>query len=201
MPDRSWERHLAHRWEPEAIKEVLSDVPGLSLQQEAGRQHRFKISYNYEAGVAPRRREIQKLLRERKLPVKVILSQGVFLDVIPIRSGKGQAIRYVTMKWGIPADQILFYARRGSDYEALSGQFLGVLAGDHAPELGTSRTLPRVYRAESPNFTGLLEGIDAYQFDQTIEIPQNAAGLDPEKVEESETAMAPDLIIHMNDGD
>jgi hypothetical protein len=105
------------------------------------------------------------------------------------------------MRWGIPADRVLFYARRGSDYEALSGQFLGVLGGDHALELKSTTSLPRVYLAEKPNFAGLVEGIRAYQFDGGIEVPESAEGLHPEEAEEQEAVLAPDMIAHSSDED
>jgi len=199
--DEPWREHLAHRWEPEAIMEVLESVPGLSIQPETGRQHHYKLSYDFTKGVAPRRKEIQKLLRENNLPVKVILSEGHLLDVIPLRSGKGQAIRYITMRWGIPADRVLFYARRGSDYEALSGQFLGVLGSDHCLELKSTASLPRVYLANSPNFMGLLEGIEAYHFDGDIQIPDSAKGIQAEKSENQESVLSPDMVVHNNDGE
>lgn len=199
VPDLSWEKHLAYRWEPDAIMDTLDGVPGIRIQEEEGRQHQFKISYHFEKGEAPRRREIQRLLRENDLPAKVILSQGQWLDVIPIRSGKGQAIRYVTMRWGIPAERVLFYARRGSDYEALSGQFLGVLGGDHSLELKSTRSLPRVYQAKLPNFAGLVAGIEAYSFDGGIEVPESASGLEPDMAEDSEAVLAPDMVAHMTD--
>ncbi|MEM7600454.1 MAG: HAD family hydrolase, partial [Verrucomicrobiota bacterium] len=199
--DLSWEKHLNHRWEPDAIMETLESVSGIELQEGPGRQHHFKISYDYHKGVAPRRREIQKLLREHQLPAKVILSQGSFLDVVPLRSGKGQAIRYVTMRWGIPADNVLFYARRGSDYEALSGQFLAVLGSDHSLELKSTASLPRVYLASTPNFAGLVEGINAYQFGGGIRVPYSAQGLDPEHAEDREAVLAPDMEVHISDGD
>jgi len=199
--DLSWKKHLEHRWEREAIVEALQDVPGLTIQDEEGQQHDFKISYHFVKGTAPKRREIQKLLRERHLHAKVILSEGRWLDVIPLRSGKGQAIRYVALRWGIPAEGVLFYARRGSDYEALSGQFLAVLAGDHSLELKSTASLPRVYRAEKPNFSGLLEGIEAYQFDGEIRIPESARGLAPSESDTEEAVLAPDMMVHMNDGD
>ncbi len=201
VPDETWEKHLAHRWEPEAIIEALKEVPGLRLQEEEGRQHRFKISYTWESGVAPGRREIQKRLRERNLPVKVLLSDGFFLDVIPLRSGKGQAVRYVAMRWGIPADKVLYYARRGNDHEALSGQFLGVLGSDHAKELKPCRKLPRVYLAERPNFEGLLEGFRAYRFDSDIRIPDCARGMLPDEDRQEEAVLSPDVVAHAGDGE
>ncbi len=199
--DLSWEKHLAHRWEPGAIMKTLEGVPGISLQEETGHQHLYKISYNFTKGVAPRRKEIQRLLRENNLPAKVILSQGKWLDVIPLRSGKGQAIRYVTMRWGIPAGNTLFYARRGSDYEALSGLFLGVVGSDHSLELKTTTSLPRVYLAQKPNFAGLVEGIEAYEFEGKIRVPKSAEGFRPEDMEEKEAVLAPDMVVHTTHGD
>ncbi|MEX2579718.1 MAG: HAD family hydrolase [Verrucomicrobiales bacterium] len=199
--DLAWEQHLAHRWEPDAIREVLASVPGLYFQEEDGHQHKFKISYNWDKEVAPKRRDIQKMLRENNLPAKVILSLDCFLDVIPLRSGKGHAIRYVAMRWGIPADKVLFYARRGSDYEALSGQFLAVLGSDHALELNSTENLPLVYLASKPSFSGLLEGIEAYHFDGDIRIPESARGLTTDNGDDTEAVLAPDMIIHATDGD
>jgi len=199
--DYAWEKHLSHGWNPDKVHDVLDSIPGLSLQSEEGHQHHFKISYNYESGVAPRRREIQRLLRENDLRVKVLLSGSRWLDVIPLRSGKGQAIRYVAMRWGIPADRLLFYARRGSDHGALSGQFLGVLGSDHAPELNPSSSLPRVYLSKKPNFMGLLEGIQAYQFDSSITVPKSASGLNPEEADPHESVLSADLVVHRGDED
>jgi sucrose-phosphate synthase len=199
--DLAWEKHLAHRWEPEEIRRVLSEIPGLKLQEGADRQHRFKISYEVK-GNDPSlpRQKIQKLLRENNIRAKVLLSQGRWLDVIPLRSGKGQAIRYVAMRWGIPAHRVLIYARRGSDYEALSGQFLAVLGSDHSLELQTSGSLPRVYQSGLPNFEGLYDGIEAYGFDRgTIRIPEGASSLQPEDAEIKESVLAPDMVAHMSD--
>ncbi|MEM9015621.1 MAG: HAD family hydrolase, partial [Verrucomicrobiota bacterium] len=200
VPDLSWEKHLSHRWEPDRILEVMDHIEGVSLQDEPGRQHQFKISFHYDKGTAPKRRVIQRQLRENNISAKVILSQGRLLDIIPLRSGKGHAIRYVTMRWGIPADKVLFYARRGSDYEALSGQFLAVLGGDHSLELKSTRTLPRVYLAKRPNFAGLVEGIEGYGFDGKIAIPASAEGT-LEEAHEQEAVLAPDMVAHLEDGD
>jgi hypothetical protein len=95
---------------------------------------------------------------------------------------------------------VLFYARRGSDYEALSGQFLAVLGSDHSLELETSGSLPRVYESEFPNFEGLYDGIKAYGFDRgTIRIPESASSLQPEDAETKESVLAPDMVAHTSE--
>jgi len=196
VEDTSWTRHLAHRWQPDKILEILAELPGLELQEEEGSQHQFKISYHYNKDAAPSRRAVQKLLRESRVPAKVLLSEGCFLDVIPIRSGKGQAIRYVALRWGIPLGRVLVYARRGSDHEALSGHFLAVMGSDHSPELKPTKSLPRVYLAESPNFRGLVEGIKAYEFDSSIIVPESAESLHIEEADDREAVLGPDTIVH-----
>ncbi|MEM6910024.1 MAG: HAD family hydrolase [Verrucomicrobiota bacterium] len=196
--DKKWHQHLSYRWDAEGIRQLLEGVPGIRLQTEKGRQHPFKISYHYETEVADSRRALQRLLREANLAAKVILSQDSLLDIIPIRSGKGLAIRHVAWRWGIPADNVLFYARRGSDYEALSGQFLGVLGSDHSPELKPTAHLPRVYASPYPNFRGLLDGIRAYQFDTRIRVPKSAQGLEPVGGQEQESALQPDVVVHFD---
>ena len=192
VADDAWTRHLRFRWNPVAVRDALGDVSGLRLQTGAGSQHEFKISYDYDPAEAPTRAQIQRQLRKLGLPAKVLLSSKRWLDVIPLRSGKGQAIRYVAMRWGLPADKVLVYARRGTDYEALSGQYLAVLAGDHAPELKPSSKLPRVYLAERPNFAGLIEGIRAYHFDSVVRVPESAGGMDPD-VAHHDAVLAPDF--------
>lgn len=200
--DLAWERHLAHRWEPETIHSCMKDLSGLVLQEEEGHQHHFKISYHYDRTTAPPRREIQRLLRGQNISAKVILSGGRFLDIIPLRSGKGQAIRYLSMKWGIPMNRTLFHARRGSDYEALSGRILAVLPSNHNLELSKTRKLPSVYTAATPGFVGLLEGITAYQFDKDIQVPESARGShSEEKVDFSEAVLSPDLLAHTSNED
>ena len=97
--------------------------------------------------------------------------------------------------------KVLFFARRGSDHEALSGQFLGVLAADHAPELKPSANLPRVYLAKGANFAGLLEGIRAYQFDASIRVPESASGLEPDGEASRESVLSPDVVANSDEAD
>lgn len=200
--DLSWEKHLAHRWEPAAVRDTLSRVSGLDLQTTTGHQHHYKISYHYDIKKAPSRQQIQKLLRKENLSSRVILTDGKWLDVIPLRSGKGHAIRYIAMRWGIPADRILFYARRGSDYSAISGQVLAVLGSDHSFDLRQTTSLPRVYLAKTPNYRGFLEGIEAYRFDREICIPESArGGLADEGANGKEAVLSPDMIAHTTHDD
>ncbi len=170
-PDTAWQRHINHRWERDKILKLLDGENGLSLQSEDEHQHQFKISYDWDSNCALTRQKIQRLLRSEGIEAQVVLSDQSSIDIIPPRSGKGNAIRNVLMKWGISPENTLMLARRGSDYEALSGTMLAVLPKDHKVELQQARFLPRVYVSERPGYAGLLDGVRKYRFFDEIRLP------------------------------
>jgi len=47
LKDTGWEKHINYRWKPERLKEVLSSIKGLELQDIAN-QSDFKISYSLD---------------------------------------------------------------------------------------------------------------------------------------------------------
>ena len=104
------------------------------------------------------------MLRKRHLHANVGFSHGMYLDVLPVRASKGSAIRYLADKWGIPVDSILVAGDSGNDEEMLSGNTLGVVVGNHSPELEVLRDRERIYFAEGHYAWGILEGIDYYDF-------------------------------------
>jgi sucrose-phosphate synthase len=184
-PDRSWEKHIDHRWRPNAVRSVLDRVPGLELQG-ASEQARFKVSYGYDAEKAPPLARLRRVLREAGLQVKIVLSHGMFLDVIPINASPGQAIRFLGLKWSLPPERFLVAGDAGNDEEMLRGNTLGVVVGNYSPELEVLRGQPRVYFAEGTHAHGILEGIEHYSFFDEIRIPaeEEASGMAEDFAEE-----------------
>jgi sucrose-phosphate synthase len=54
----------------------------------------------------------------------------------------------------------------------LSGETLGVVVGNHTPELESIRDRPLVYFAKKEYAWGVLEGIEHYDFFDRIRIPE-----------------------------
>jgi hypothetical protein len=52
-PDRSWQKHIDFRWEPERIREVLDGLDGF-FRQPDHEQSAFKVSYQLDPAVAPK---------------------------------------------------------------------------------------------------------------------------------------------------
>jgi sucrose-phosphate synthase len=173
VEDRTWRHHLNYFWEPERIRKVLDELPGLELQ-ESTEQRRYKISYNLEKGKAPRKRKIISILRNNKLRVKVIHSHNEYLDILPIRASKGLAVRFLGMKWGLTPERILVAGDSGNDEEMLIGDVLGIVVGNYSSELKRLRGKPRIYFAENNYANGIVEGIEYYQFLEQIKVPEEA---------------------------
>ena len=170
--DKSWQKHIDFRWEPEKIHEVLDDIDGLYLQDEH-EQSTYKISYKADFSVAPNVRAIRRIMRENGIRAKTIISLGMFLDVLPSRAGSGLSIRHMAYKWDFPLHHILIAGDSGNDEDMLSGNTLGVVVGNYSEELEKLRKYPRVYFAKAHHAAGILEGIQYYNFLDAITIPND----------------------------
>ncbi|PPD03814.1 MAG: HAD family hydrolase [Methylobacter sp.] len=164
LADIAWSYHIDHLWTPQVLRRVLGNLPGLTPQPKR-EQSRFKISYYYDSERAPPMEEILALLRQKELSVNPTLSFGQFLDIVPARASKGQALRYVAQQWDIPLERILATGGSGGDYDMVSGNTLGVVvANRHREELANLSDMEQVYFAEQPNSWGILEAIEYYDF-------------------------------------
>ena len=171
-PDVSWRKQIDYAWKPKEIRKVVDDLPGMFPQSEE-HQSEFKISYEYDASLAPNSVELKKILRAAGLRAKVVVSLGMYLDIIPVRGGSDLSLRHLLWKWGFSPDNVLVAGDSGNDAGMLLGRTLGVVVGNHSRELERLRGLPRVYFAEGQHARGILEGIEYYQFLGNIVIPND----------------------------
>ena len=171
-PDRSWRKSIGYAWQPDEIRKVLDNLPGFFPQSEEN-QSEFKISYEIDLTVSPGVTEIKRILRESGLRAKVVLSLGMYLDVLPVRGGSDLSVRHVLWKWGFAPEHVLVAGDSGNDAGMLLGRTLGVVVANHSPELNRLRKRPRVYFAKGSHAAGILEGIEYYNFLDKIEIPND----------------------------
>jgi sucrose-phosphate synthase len=169
-PDKGWERHVSHRWEPERLREMLLEQPGLSLQPDMD-QRRFKISFFVDPEAFEGVPAIERLLYQADLHARVIHSHDMFLDLLPVRASKGLAVRYIADKWGIPLEQVLVAGDSGNDEDMLRGRLLGVVVGNHHPELDKLRGFERIYFAEAMHARGILEAVEYFDLLDRCDVP------------------------------
>lgn len=164
IADIAWSYHIDHLWTPQVLRRIIGGLPGLTPQPKK-EQSKFKISYYYDSHLAPPMEEILTLLRQHELSVNPTLSFGQFLDIVPARASKGQAVRYIARQWNIPLERILVTGGSGGDEDMLRGNTLGVVvANRHQEELSILGDTEHVYFAERPHAWGIMDALEHYEF-------------------------------------
>ncbi|MGD2168102.1 MAG: HAD-IIB family hydrolase, partial [Gammaproteobacteria bacterium] len=123
--DSYWADHIDVDWSSDRVHRALADIEGLELQSKID-QSRFKVSFYYDAQTAPPVEDIVNHLRQLEITANVVLSFGQFIDVIPSRASKGQALRYVAHRLEIPLERILVAGGSGADEDMMRGIPLAV---------------------------------------------------------------------------
>jgi sucrose-phosphate synthase len=164
IEDDVWLDHIDHDWSQRRIRQALTSLPGLVMQPQK-QQTPFKVSYYYDEGVAPSQSEINTLLRKQEITANVVVSFGQFLDVLPMRASKGQALRYVAQRFDVPLEQILVAGGSGADEDMMRGNTLAVVvANRHQEELSPLPDLDAIYFAKRAHAGGIVEAMDYYDF-------------------------------------
>lgn len=171
--DDFWTEHIDHLWKPLSVRRLLDELPGLKPQKKS-EQSRFKIAYHYDESEAPSVEEINDLLHKRDITCNVIHAFGQYLDIVPVRASKGQALRYVAQRWGIPLENILVAGGSGADEDMMRGNTMAVVvANRHHEELSQLVEQERIYFAEQAHALGIIEALKHYDFFESCELPDS----------------------------
>jgi sucrose-phosphate synthase len=164
ISDDFWAEHINYLWQPVAVRRALQGLPGL-VPQNRTEQSQYKIAFHYDPTIAPPVEEITALLRTKELTANVIYSFGQYLDILPARASKGQALRYVAQRWDIPLENILVAGGSGADEDMMRGNTLAVVvANRHHEELSQLEDQERIYFAHQNHALGILEAVEHYDF-------------------------------------
>lgn len=170
--DDYWADHVDHDWSSQRVRRILDKLPGLKPQLKI-EQTPFKVSYYYDPEIALTIEEIVSLLRQKDITANVMLSFGQFLDIVPSRASKGQALRYVSQRLDIPLEQTLVIGGSGTDEDMMRGNTLAVVVGNrHHEELSQLVDQERIYFAGQNYAFGILEAIEHYDFFHSCKVPE-----------------------------
>lgn len=158
--DGRWHETIRDAWDRAAVDRIVRAIPEARMQNEQW-QSAFKCSYYLEENAEARLAEIRAGLKAAGLQAKVVYSVGKFLDLLPIRSGKGEAIRYTAAKLEIPSANVVTCGDTGNDIDMMRDElgFHGIVVGNAEPEL-KAWTGPRVYHAKAAFAAGIQEGLE-----------------------------------------
>lgn len=157
--DPAWHAAISERWDKAAVEAILHGIPEARMQDPQW-QSPYKSSYFLEENAERRLAEIRDGLEREGLDAKVVYSADKFLDLLPFRSGKGEAVRYVVNKLGLSGDRVVTSGDTGNDLDMMRPElgYQSVIVANAAPELKALQG-PHVYHAETPYAAGIHEGL------------------------------------------
>ncbi|MEP6681819.1 MAG: HAD-IIB family hydrolase [Parafilimonas sp.] len=162
IADNGYEKYIDYQWKREELKKVLEKFKGIRLQEPEA-QWPFKLSYYVDDGFNEDNiANLYKFLDDAKLRAKVLVTENKYLDFLPFRSGKGNAVRYLSYKWKLPLENFITAGNSGNDIDMLKGKARGIVVANYSPELEELKKNKNIYFANEVLAKGVLEGINYY---------------------------------------
>jgi sucrose-6F-phosphate phosphohydrolase len=119
-------------------------------------QTTFKISYN-----VPGEENYRRVLSELEtlhLPLKVIYSSNVNLDIIPRAADKGQAADFLRQHLSLSTDRVVVAGDSANDRDMFTSHFKGIVVAN-ADAVLRALDGPTIYHARASHATGVREGL------------------------------------------
>ena len=106
---------------------------------------------------------VVQFLEEEGLPAQVVYSHERFLDVLPVRGTKGDAVRFLCARLGIDMKDCVAVGDSGNDRSMLEAAGQPVLVANHYAEVNDLAARPGVYVTRQPHGLGVVEGVLHYR--------------------------------------
>lgn len=151
MADADYEAHVEYAWPGENISSTIPRLARIDDEEEndiveyASACSSRCLSYSLKHEAKTRKiDELRQRLRMRGLRCNLVYTHaGVRLNVIPLFASRKQALRYLSVKWGIDLSKVVvFVGEKGdTDYEELMGGIQKTVVLRGAAECGSERLL------------------------------------------------------------
>lgn len=166
--DEGWSQIIGEDWDRESVQRIVDGVRG-SVTQPDEWQSRFKVSYFLDGATESEIDEIRARIARHDLRAKVVYSADRFLDVLPARSGKGEAVRHLAETLRIGPANVVTAGDTGNDLDMMrpSLGFRSIAVGNATEEL-RSFLVPSVYQAHDSFAAGIREGLIHYGWLQAV---------------------------------
>jgi len=79
-----------------------------------------------------------------------------------LRASRAEAIRFLTIRWGVPLEKILVVASQQGDDELISGLTTNVIPFQHDSSLDKLRSQQRVFFSDDED--NVLDGLKHFRF-------------------------------------
>ena len=161
--DLFWQSTISQDWDRKSVEKLLSGLDQHIVLQSKDQQSPYKISYLLKEPSSSILPLIRKRLRQKGCLALPYLRCHWYLDIVPLRASRTEAIRYLSLRWGLPLENIYVVASKQGDAELISGMTTAVIPIKHDQCLEKFRSQNRVFFA-SRSEIGLLDGLKHYSF-------------------------------------
>jgi sucrose-6F-phosphate phosphohydrolase len=167
-PDPAWSERLSQGWDRDLILASTAHFADLVPQPDS-EQRPFKVSFFLTEAVAKEvLLQLETVLQNQGLDIKLIYSTGQDLDILPRYSDKGLAMQFLRQQWKIEPEQTVVCGDSGNDLALFSvGEERGIIVGNASSELlEWHNANPGDYRylAKARCAGGILEGLNYFGF-------------------------------------
>jgi sucrose-6F-phosphate phosphohydrolase len=145
------------RWDCAAVRAICADLAELEEQPQEFVSSN-KLSYFGHGLGGSFLSDLQRTLVAACGDVTIVYSSNRDLDILPPRTNKGYAARFLARRWGVAPKNVIVAGDTGNDVAMFSHGFRGIVVGNALPELKALRG-PDVYHASACYAAGVLEGL------------------------------------------
>ena len=160
--DIFWQDSITVDWNRKGVEKVLVDLKDYLELQTTDHQSSFKVSYLLKEPSDAILPLVRKRLRNAGLAANPHLKCHWYLDIVPLRASRSEAIRFLTLRWDLPLEKVLIVASQQGDAELIRGLTTSVVPLDHDSSLDGLRSQQRVYFSDDKD--GVLDGLKYFKF-------------------------------------
>ncbi len=157
---------LEEGWDSEQVESIITNFDLEIQKQPQHFQNPYKSSWYLDDANPEQIQALEAALENAGLDVHVVYSSGRHLDILPKAANKGNALRWLLRRLGIPVNNALVAGDSGNDSAMFSLQGInGILVGNVQPELVEAANSMPLYHAPQHEIcaTAVLNGLIHYR--------------------------------------
>ena len=155
------ESDIARNWQdkPERVHPMLDRIPGLTPQPGP---FRHRLSYYYDKAFDPRTLDFLK-----GVEVDVLMSAGVYLDILPKGVNKGTTLLRLLDALTLPKEAVVCAGDTLNDLALFETGLHGIVVGNAEPALvQKTAAMPNLYHSVGHGTGGILEGLIHFGYEE-----------------------------------
>ncbi|WP_413679109.1 HAD family hydrolase [Prochlorococcus sp. MIT 0916] len=160
--DIFWQDSITVDWNRKGVEKVLFDLKDYLELQSTENQGLYKVSYLLKEPSDAILPLVRKRLSHSGLAASPHLKCHWYLDIVPLRASRAEAIRFLTLRWGLSLENVLVVASQQGDAELIRGLTTSIIPFDHDSTLDGLRSQQRVFFSDDQD--GVLAGLKHFRF-------------------------------------